>query len=93
MTGLGGQLVNETVEFLLCEEVIVAVEEDGYIVVDHQLVERLLPAGSVLIKTPGAVNVVASHFIEWHPFDSAASLWVSANELMAEDKLKGSVAV
>ena len=93
VTGLGNQLVDDAVEFLLCEEVIVAMEENGYVVVDHQLVKRLFPSGSAFIEAPGTIAVVASHFIEGDPLDAAASLWVSAYELMAEDELEDSVAV
>jgi hypothetical protein len=84
---------DDAVQFLLREEVIVPAEENGYVVIDHQLVNRFFPFLSALIKTPGAITVVASRSIEGNPFNSASSLWISAYELMAEDELEDGVAV
>ena len=90
---MGNQLVDDAVEFLLCEEVIVPVEENGYIVVDHKRVDWLIPSGSVFIEAPGVIAIVASHFKEGNPFDSAASLRISTDELMAENELEDCAAI
>ena len=93
VTWLRDELIDDAVEFLLCEEVVVAMEEDGYVVVNHQSVNWFVPCRPALIEAPSAIYVMTSHFIIRDPFDTTTSLCIAANELMAENELKGSIAI
>jgi len=69
---------------------IMAMEKGGNPVFNHQLVNRLVPAGPTNIKSPGSpVVVIASPLNVGHRIGTASSVIVcTSGHLMGKDKLK-----
>ena len=77
-------LVDDPVLLLLAIEMVMALEEDADLMLHHQLVDRKLPAGSLLLEGAFTLLALAAPFVEIGFVDPAAT---GAEDVVGEDEL------
>ena len=85
---LGHRLINDSIQLLPSKQVIVDVEEDGYIILHEQQVDRHLPAGTVLFKSPAAVGIISAPLVQGRVLYAASPLPVSSHQVVREDEFE-----